>query len=392
MEKEFSPEVVVESGKSDEMAAIPISGNKPIVGWFCTYLPEEILYAGGLIPERIIGTSSTIGRARACLAGQLCSYVMSSLDGALEEKYDFLSGIVITNCCDAMRRLYDAWRYYLKQTPFVHILDIPKKIDKESIRYFRQCLIWLKEAIEAHYKVTITEQALRQAIEISNETRRLLSQLYSLRKRDNPPIKGSEASNILRSTMSGLREETNKELSSLLEQLKGEEKRESERRIRILLSGGYIDEQELIKIIEYFGGEVVCEDLCTGLRYFHGEVDINAEPLSALAERYLVRKPPCARMIDTDRRLEQLWNLIAEYKVDGIIYCTLKFCDTNLFEFPYLRDKLKEKGMPVLFLESEGDSSGLGQLKTRIQAFLEVLVDRRTSGATRETTPVFEGR
>ena len=127
---------------------------------------------------------------------------------------------------------------------------------------------------------------------------------------------------------------------------------------------------------------MVCEDLCTGIRYFEGLVDINIEPLSALSKRYLNR-PPCARMIDADKRFDYLWNLIEEYRIDGVIYYTLKFCDTNLFEFPYLRERLREKGVSILFLESDGSASYSGQMRTRIEAFLESLMMRKEKEVTR---------
>lgn len=366
MEKEISSLELVKSGK-------------PMIGWFCTYLPEEILLAAGLHSYRIMESSPCISRARACLSSNLCSYVMSSLEAALEGRYSFLDGLVIANSCDAMRRLYDAWRHFVKAPPFIHMLDIPKKVDKESIKYFRQCLIWLKEAIEAHYKIKITEQALKEAINITNQTRRLLSQLYHLRKEDNPPINGVEISSIMKSAMTQPKEEFNKRLSSLLLEIKNrmsEPNFSNTNRTRILITGGFIDQTEIVRLIEGLGAHVVCEELCTGIRYFEDLVDVNIEPLSALSKRYLNR-PPCARMIDADKRFDYLWNLIEEYRIEGVIYYTLKFCDTNLFEFPYLRKRLREKGIPILFLDSDGSSSYLGQMRTRIEAFLESLTMRK---------------
>jgi bzd-type benzoyl-CoA reductase N subunit len=356
-----------------------VKSDKPIIGWFCTYLPEEILLAAGFHSYRIMESSPRIGQARACLSVNLCSYVMSSLEAALAGKYNFLDGLVITNSCDAMRRLYDAWRHFVKAPPFIHILDIPKKVDKESIEYFRQCLIRVKEAIEAHYKIKITEQALKEAINTTNQTRRLLSQLYHLRKEDNPPINGSEISAIMKSAMTQPKEEVNKKLSSLLLDIKNrmsEPNFSNTKKTRILITGGFVDQAEMVRLIEGLGAQVVCEELCTGTRYFKELVDVNIEPLSALSERYLNR-PPCARMIDADKRFDYLWNLIEEYRIDGVIYYTLKFCDTNLFEFPYLRKRLLDKGVPILFLDSDGSSSYLGQMRTRIEAFLESIIMRK---------------
>jgi bzd-type benzoyl-CoA reductase N subunit len=366
MEEEITPAQLVKSGK-------------PVMGWFCTYLPEEILLAAGLLPYRITESSPHLSRARACLSSHFCSYVMCSLEAALEGKYNFLDGLIITNSCDAMRRLYDAWRSFVKGPSFIHLLDIPKKADEQSIKYFRQCLVWLKEAIETHYKIRITEQALKEAINITNQTRRLLNQLYQLRKEDNPAINGTEISSIMKLAMTQPKEEFNKKLSSLLLEIKNRRPEpgfSDNRRIRILITGGFIDQSGLVRLTEGLGACVVCEELCTGIRYFADLVDVNTDPLTSLSRRYLNR-PSCARMIDADKRFDYLWNLIEEYRIEGVIYYTLKFCDTNLFEFPYLREKLRSKGMPVLFLDSDGSLSYLGQMRTRVEAFLDSLIIRK---------------
>lgn len=367
MEKETAPGELLKSGK-------------PIMGWFCTYVPEEIFIAGGFQPYRIMESSSRISRAKACLSSHFCSYVMSSLEAALEGKYNFLDGLVIANSCDAMRRLYDAWHYFVKTPSFIHLLDIPKKVDKGSIEYFRLCLLRLKEAIEVHYKIKITEQALKEAINITNQTRQLLSELYQLRKEAHPAINATEVSSIMKSAMTQPKEEFNRRLSSLLLEIKNRSLQQpgfsNQNKVRILLTGGFIDQSEIARLIEGLGACVVCEDLCTGIRYFADLVDANSEPLTALSERYLNR-PPCARMIDADKRFDYLSNLIEEYRVDGVIYYTLKFCDTNLFEFPYLRERLRLEGVPILFIDTDGSSGYLGQMRTRVEAFLENLTIRK---------------
>lgn len=358
-----------------------VKSGKPVIGWFCTYLPEEILLAGGFHSYRIMESSCRASRAKACLSSQLCSYVMSSLETAIEGKYNFLDGIVIANSCDAMRRLYDAWRYFVKKPSFIHLLDIPKKVDEESVKYFRLCLLWLKEAIEAHYKIKITERALQEAIKTTNQTRGLLGELYSFRKELNPVISGTEVSSVMKSAFTEPKEELKQRLNALVAEIKN---RKSESgflntgKTRLLITGGFIDQSEIIKLIEGLGANVVCEDLCTGIRYFEGWVDENIEPLMALAQRYLNRSP-CARMIDADKRLDSLRNLIEEYRIDGVIYYTLKFCDTNLFEFPYLRERLRSEGVPILFLDTDGSAGYLGQMRTRIEAFLESLTIRKAN-------------
>ncbi|UCB57652.1 MAG: 2-hydroxyacyl-CoA dehydratase [Candidatus Omnitrophota bacterium] len=337
----------------------------------------EIFYAAGLNPYRIVGTSASTALSSSHLCSNLCPYVLNCLNIGLENKDSSLSGVVIANSCDAMRRLYDVWQHYVK-TPFIYLLDLPKIATNDSKRYFRKCLSELITAIENHYKVEITEKALKDAIILCNETRQLLDQLCNLRKEDKLPLASPQVLSIVKESMKGCRNKFNEELSSLLAGFKdhnavqSKELSSENKGHRILISGGYADEAGLIKIVEESGGRVVCEDLCTGIRYLQGQVEINDEPIAALAEYYL-EKMPCARMVDSNRRLEYLLDIINGYSIKGVIYYSLKFCDTNIFEFPYLRKELRHRKIPLLFLESDGSLCGSGQVKTRVQAFLEML-------------------
>jgi benzoyl-CoA reductase/2-hydroxyglutaryl-CoA dehydratase subunit BcrC/BadD/HgdB len=351
--------------------------NKPTVGWFSIYTPEEIIYAAGMIPFRIIGEELSVAtKARALLFSNLCPYVLSCLDEGLESRYSSLNGVVIVNTCDARRRLYDAWRRFIK-TRFIHLIDLPKTITKESKQYFTTQICLFKEALEKEFGIKITPKSLSEAIELWNKTRGLLHQLYGLRKDDNPPITGSQALSIIKASMAGQREEFNRILLSLLNYLedRGREVKNippNHKRTRILITGSYFDQNSLVELIENLGTVVVCEDLSNGIKYFEGKVDPEQEPISALADYYL-SKATCARMADSQMRYDHLKILIKTYKIDAVIYFSLKFCDNNLIDFPYQRQRLIEDGIPVLFIEGERILVNINQLKTRIQAFLEML-------------------
>lgn len=344
---------------------------QPKIGWFSVYTPEEIIYAAGLVPFRITGESAPSSiKARALLFSNICPYTLSCLEEGIQGLYRSLDGIAIVNTCDARRRLYDAWRRYVK-TPFVQIIDLPKIITPESRIYFKNQFIRFKEAIEGHFKVQIGEKPLKSAISLWNQTRLLLEQLYELRKMPTPPITGSETLAIVKASMAGERENFNERLDRLLQELNNIPKRVQTKKKRILITGSYFDQLSLINMIEKLGAVVVCEDLSNGLKYFEGTVDINKEPLEALADYYL-EKSPCARMADSDKRAENILQLVRDYKADAVIYFALKFCDSNLMDFPYQKDRLNKAGVPVLFIEGERVLVNLSQLKTRIQAFLEI--------------------
>lgn len=341
------------------------------IGWFSIYTPEEIISAAGITPFRITGELAPASiKSRAILFTNLCPYTLSCFEEGMQGIYDLLDGVVMVNTCDARRRLYDAWKIYLK-TPFVHIIDLPKIITPESRIYFKNQLLQFQKAIESHFRSEITEKSLRDSIVLWNETRFLLKQLYELRRSSNPPIEGSEVIGIIKESMTGDRKGFNAKLKDLLSKLRNSSNVAKSRRKRILITGSYFDQVGLIKMIEKLGAVVVCEDLSNGIKYFEGAVDINKEPIEALAE-YYIAKSPCARMVDSEKRSENILRLLKDYNVDAVIYFALKFCDSNLIDFPYQKNKLNESGIPVLFLEGERSLINLSQLKTRIQAFLEI--------------------
>ncbi len=346
--------------------------DKPTIGWFSTYTPEEIVYAAGMIPFRITGEcgASSI-KSRAILFGNLCPYILSCLEEGMQDLYGFLDGAVIMNTCDARRRLYDAWRRYIK-TSFTHLIDLPKVVTPESRDYFRKELLKFKMAMEKHFGCNITTDSLKEAISQCNTTRRLLKQLYELRKQRNVLISGSEVLAIMKASVSGNRTEFNKMLQALLELLEKETGHYPKNTGQsILITGSYFDHMNLIKVIEESGAQVVCEDLSMGIKYFEGEVDTTKEPFEALAEYYL-GKAQCARMADSEKRFENIVTLVRDYHADSVIYFSLKFCDNNLIDFPYQKKRLNESGIPVLFLEGERTLVNIHQYKTRIQAFLEM--------------------
>jgi len=141
---------------------------------------------------------------------------------------------------------------------------------------------------------------------------------------------------------------------------------------RILLMGSELDDPEYLRIIEDQGAQIVIEDLCCTYRYLADLVEEDSNPIEALTRRYLSRMP-CPRMHPAIPRIERLKELAQLYRVDGVIYTTIKFCDLHAGAYPIVRDHFKELDIPVLHLEREYGFAGRGQVKTRVQAFLEML-------------------
>jgi benzoyl-CoA reductase/2-hydroxyglutaryl-CoA dehydratase subunit BcrC/BadD/HgdB len=342
----------------------------PKINWLSICTPEEIIYAANMIPYRITGeTRTNFQKAGAYMHLNICPYVLSCLEEKLDGVHDFSSGTVIVNACDVRRRLYDVWKYYDNST-FLHLLDFPKVLNPVTKSYFKKQLQQLIQSIEMHFHRRITGEALKEAIHLCNETRLLLTGLYGLRKEGKAPITASQALNIIKAGMTGLRKEFNQKLSLLISHIKNNNNTCNQKKYRLLLCGSYFDHTEISDIFEENGASIVCEAVSTGVKYFEGQVDPEGDPIDALADYYL-EKTICARMIDSEKRFNHIWNLVENYDIQAVIYFTLKFCDNNLFDFPYQKKKLNERGIPIFLIEAERSIENIEQLKTRIIAFLE---------------------
>ncbi|HAJ32902.1 MAG TPA: hypothetical protein DCK79_05975 [Candidatus Atribacteria bacterium] len=351
---------------------------KPIMGWVCTYTPEEIIIAAGFHPYRILPHTDP-SLANSYLDSNFCPYVRSCLGEALDKRLRFIDNLIITNSCDAMRRLYDAWRHYIKGS-FLYLLDLPRNNFWEYYQHNLQSLI---VELEDKFKIRISKDSLYQAILVCSKSRKLLSELFNLYINEQISLSAVEFLQIVKGSMIFPQEEYNSLLEKFISDMKKEENILSispkiKNKSKILITGTVMDDLSIAEVIENYGGKVVFMDMCTGNRYFQSQIkisemkQINSDPLRSLAEYYL-NKIPCPRMMNLEKRWKYLLKIIKEYQVRGVIFYNLKFCDTSMFELPLIREKLQKYKIPSLCLEGEFASNTSGGAKTRIQAFLEVL-------------------
>lgn len=344
--------------------------NKPKVGWISISTPEEIFYAAGIIPFRMTGEAQrNVSEAGALYSNNVCSYVIGCLAEGKEGIYDFAEGIVITDACDARKRLYDIWNHFL-DTKHTYLITLSKNKEDLSKQYFKMQILKLVEKIKNDFNCEITTKSLRDAIILSNRTRKLLQELYEYRKYNVEYITGMDALNIVKASTSGLKEEFNTKLELLLLKMNERKIQEFEdKKHRVLICGSYFDYSNIFESIEECGARVVCEDISNGYKYFEGKIDETIDPIEAIANYYFDRSS-CARMLDSEERFERLYNLIIEYNVQSVVYFTLKFCDNNLMDYPYMKEKLLEKGISILFIEGEHGMNNIQNIRTRIHTFL----------------------
>ena len=349
-----------------------------VIGWLCTYVPEEIIHASGALPIRIIGYSheANLDDANAHLYINNCTFSRSCLQLGLEGQYDFLDGVVGGSTCDGARRLFDVWRQYIG-TPFHHVLTVPRKYTERAHKLYYDEVVLFKKHLEEHLGVSISDKELLRSTILLNESRGLLHSLYELRKRDRPPISGAETLEVLNAAYRMPKETFNLWLGEFIEELKASDKAFTGR-ARVMLVGSVLTNPEFVKSIEDQGALVVTDELCTSTRYWGDKVvlDDRRPILESISQRYLDNFP-CARMYPSDERFNRIVEYARDFKVDGVISETVRYCVSYAHDLPLLSDKLSENGIPMLALDVEYGSAGSGQVATRVQAFLEMLEGRR---------------
>jgi len=345
-----------------------------IVGYFCSYVPAELLTAAGLLPFRMRAPGSsetTLGDV--FFSSYNCTFSRHCLDFAFRGEYGFLDGLISMNNCDHLRRVHDVWKRKIA-TPFLHFLAVPHKSGQAQVDWYREELAILRGNLERHFAMKVSDDDLWGAIRRHNQARGLQRQLYELRKKERPPITGSQ---VLATVVAGTAlpvDDFNQLLGKLIEGI-GPLEGDSAPRARLMVVGGILDDPAYLKVMEDLGGLVVADSLCFGSRIIWSTVDeAGSDPLEALARYYLVDRPQCPRMAeDYEARLGFIRSMVEEFRVDGVVCERLQFCELWGGEDFRLAPDLKEAGIPLLLLDREYRLTGVGQLRTRVQAFLETL-------------------
>jgi benzoyl-CoA reductase/2-hydroxyglutaryl-CoA dehydratase subunit BcrC/BadD/HgdB len=345
---------------------------RQIVGSVCHFMANELLWAGGLQSWRISGTwRAAVPRADVYRPQNACGFCTHVLESMFSGDLDFLAGAVISFKDDDMRRLHGVMEHK-KQVPFLRYLHVPHKDIDTSINYFTEELQELRTSIEDHFKVKITDQALGDAIGLYNENRRLFQEIYELRKRDVPPLSGAEYLSITTSAFGLPPDDLNRELKALLPYLKERKAAFVSTRPRLMVSSEHLDHPGYMEMIESTGCVVAMDDMDTGTGSCWGQVDPNLPPLEALSRHYLLDVPN-ARADFWEKQLDQVIGWARDWRIDGVLEFPQMYCQPRLYGVVYFEARMKEAGIPVVTILRDYALTNMGQLRTRVGAFLEVL-------------------
>ncbi len=355
---------------------------KKFIGYVCSFVPVEIISASGCIPFRMRGNvHEPITKGDTQLETIVCPFYRGVFDLSVKGKYDFLSGLVVPHGCDSMVRSYSAWSYSLPYSYF-HFVNIPSVCVESSFEFFDAELNTFRKSLEKFTGKRITDEDLSQAIRTYNENRDKVRALYEFRKADPPLISGTELTMLLIAGASLPIGEANVLFDQVLAEIGKVKKPKISKGPRIFIDAACLDNIELIKLVEELGGNVVADTICNGARDYFPKADATGDPINALARRYL-DKVNCPKTYrenktgtfegDIASRFGDIGRYAKEFKVDGAILYIYKYCDPFGFEVPARRAYYKSMNVPLLHLEDAYSAGTIGQLRTRIQAFLEMI-------------------
>ncbi len=359
---------------------------KKIIGYICLYPVIEMITAADSVPYRIFGDlREPITKADSHMATVVCSFMRSCFDIGLKGKYDFLDGVVFAHVCDVTCMIPGIWRQTIP-TEYTHFIDVPHTLHPSSQEYFRALLNDFCTTLEEFTGVKLTNERIREAIQIHNKQRTLVRELYDLKKPNPPLISGVETLIVLKAIMSLPMEEGNAILQEVIQEAKTRQNVLTEKKARLLVWGSVLDDTAFLDMVESLDAHVVIDDTCVGSRAYFIDVPVTDDPLDGLAEYYLtgIKCPRTVReveyggkkkdyKVDLEARFGYLKDYIKDWNVNGVILQSLRYCDGHGYEIPGLKDYFEDLGIPSMYLEHDYNEAALAPLRTRVQGLTEII-------------------
>jgi predicted CoA-substrate-specific enzyme activase len=371
---------------ADHHAGLAASGPElKKVGYLCTYTPLELINASGAAHLRLFkaGDTDIVASGEQITQSVFCDFTKSVL-GAFKEGdplYTSLDKVYTFYTCDCIKKVGEAIGAFFKPS---EVFNTPRLRHKDSSRdFYLSEILHFKDDLEKLTGRTIEPESVRTHIKEYNKVRTLLRKISDLRKRDNPPLTGKDFLELIKGyyylppeRLIDLYTEVYNQLSAVPDT--------GAKRIRLLMAGGIVadGDRRLLDLIEdEMGARVVAEDHCSGLKTIANPIDEDGDPFRALAHAYL-DQAPCSRMKPLQDRVDFSSKLADEYAVDGVVYAYLKFCPCyGQIKNEFFR-LFQQKDLPLLEIPVDYSKSDIGQIKTRVEAFVEVLKERK-----RQTSP-----
>lgn len=344
------------------------------IGFACAYTPLPLIHAAGFVPYRILPNGDWPDQAGQLLHDNLCPHIKRILDRAMVGDLPELTGMVFINSCDAMRRLTDAWRKVRPNDRTV-LMDLPATVDEISIGFLAKEMARLGGFLSKLRGREIHPDEIEHSLSQYDKLARLMDELGNKTRRGFLPGGSARMQNLYNQAATQPVDWTISLLEKVL--LEVDKKTPDPNTIPVFVFGNMLPDPEAFELFESCGVRVAGDDFCTGSRLFNAceFIDTEGNTFRRMAKRILSH-PPCARTFDPAQPMRiatDVVNRAMACGAKGVIGHTIKFCDPYLARIPMVREALKTAGIPFLLLEGDCTLRSIGQQRTRIEAFIEML-------------------
>lgn len=378
-----------------ELAAIKERTGLSAMGYFDSYLPEELIMAHGLVPYRVTVSGVDDVRSGEFIQGYACPAARDLLEQALRGDLALLDGVLFTRYCDSLRGVFAVWDTE-RLSPFVDFVRYPTVVDTPgAVTYLARELQEVSGRIAEAFDAPLDERRLLDSIVACDRKRALVAELAARRASRDLPLAGADYLAVLVAATTMLPDEFTATLSTLLEHPPAGEPGDA---VPVVLSGTTFDNIALAAAVESTGLYLAADDLSTGSRWYGVRVGASlaataagttagsqaegaerrgdaggstfTDTWEALAYAYL-SKPPCSVKEPSSPRADHLVGMVRSSGAEGVLFYLTKYCDSEQVEWPFIRDRLEREGIPVVMVEGDQKGEGSGALNTRLEAFRE---------------------
>ncbi|BCJ94420.1 R-phenyllactate dehydratase small subunit [Anaerocolumna cellulosilytica] len=342
------------------------------IGYICIFPPEELLHASGYIPVRIMGFSNKFINSEKYITSNCCEYVKSMIDFLSSEDAEILDGVVFGHCCDTLQVTANIAPTITNKNIFVY--NVPANLDSEAaFNYVKKEICNFRSELEETLSIQLKEEKMEESYNTYKENRRLLKELYRLRKDNTGLISGYDSLAVIMAGLYMPKEKHNELLRELLNQLENETQQQlkSEKK-KILISGILNLNLNIIKAIEESDAIVMNDDLCEGARMIPRNEVCEYKYPDAFAENTTSLFCPVKNYKHSSYE-QILRDKYTETGCNGIIFVYFPFCDPQFMEYAYVKKKFAEEKIKTLLIETVINTNNFAQLQTRIEAFVESL-------------------
>ncbi len=345
---------------------------KGAVGCFPVYCPEEIVHAAGMLPVGMWGGQTQISKALTIVPPFCCSIMQSNIELALKGVYNDLDAVIMSSPCDTLKSIPQDWGYAVPHIRGIQIVYPQMRKLAAGVEYLKTEFARVKREIEDISNEPITEDALQKSIELYNEHRQTLRDFVAVARNYPATITPKVRHLVIKSSYFMEKGQHTNLVQELIRELKKLPVQEFKGR-KLILTGITAEPDGLLELLEENGFTVVADDLAQESRQFRTDVPLNEDPLLALAQQWAIAEG-CSLIYDPQKqRGRMLIDLVKDTQADAIIFCMMKFCDPEEFDYPVLLPQFEKAGIPSLLLEIDQQVQSLERERTRIQSFAEML-------------------